>query len=125
MNSRHILILRPQVYESALETEGHPSLLPFPLPSFGLNQPSDQTETVTATGTGTPTIGTPTSPQSSVTQSANPPQRMDGQDVFETVSLDAVPTNIASQPNHPVPRTGIVSCVCLAGIRIRPLIRIR
>ncbi|PCH04665.1 Glycoside hydrolase, family 81 [Penicillium occitanis (nom. inval.)] len=33
---------------------------------------------------------------------------MDGQDVFETVSLDAVPTNIPIKEVHPVPKVGIV-----------------
>jgi endo-1,3(4)-beta-glucanase len=34
---------------------------------------------------------------------------MNQQDVFNTVSLGAVPTNIATKEDHPVPKIGIVS----------------
>jgi endo-1,3(4)-beta-glucanase len=140
-----------QVYESILETEGHPSLPPFPYPSISLDKieplsdftgsgpsisfASVQTitfvETVTVTASATliinlpsPSLSLPTylgsigakvSVSASMTSTLSKldgtkaAEKMDGQDVFETVSLDAVPTNIAVKQNHPVPRTGIVS----------------
>ncbi|OKL59334.1 hypothetical protein UA08_05390 [Talaromyces atroroseus] len=131
------------IYESRLETEGHPSLPPFPYPSISLDSiqslgdfTSSQSfiipfaavktttvvETITVTVSANPAIlslrtSLPAllsslgiqAPSHSATKSPASLQRMDAQDVFETVSLDAVPTNIATKEDHPVPRTGIVN----------------
>ncbi|KAH8700490.1 endo-1,3-beta-glucanase Engl1 [Talaromyces proteolyticus] len=136
------------VYNTQLEREGHPSLLPFPLPSIDLGIGGNAgvvTETPSPTGSsdewtttvietvtvtlplsdptsvssqGTPQPSTPASTTQTLAspvhatetpQSAAKSASMNGQDVFETVSLDAVPSNIPTKNDHPVPQLGIVN----------------
>ncbi|CRG90295.1 hypothetical protein PISL3812_07338 [Talaromyces islandicus] len=135
------------VYNAQLEREGHPALLPFPLPLLGLgvsgnvggvtstpassssswtttvvetdkvtvpfNPTSSATTISTSVSQGTETTATslpnPPAGQKSTTRAASPVASMNQQDVFNTVSLDAVPTNIATKDDHPVPKLGIVN----------------
>ncbi|EED16751.1 endo-1,3-beta-glucanase Engl1 [Talaromyces stipitatus ATCC 10500] len=119
------------VYESRLESDGHPSLQPFPFPTISIepiegfgdfsgSRPFIPLATAPpATVTVTSTVYSPSASRSVQSSSASQRSpttkataslsRMDGQDVFETVSLDAVPTNIPVKEDHPVPRVGILN----------------
>lgn len=61
------------------------------------------------TGTTVTSSPSPTATEKSATRAASLVASMNQQDVFNTVSLDAVPTNVAIKDDHPVPKIGIVS----------------
>ncbi|KAJ5678778.1 hypothetical protein N7462_007022 [Penicillium macrosclerotiorum] len=110
-NQRLAIPAAKPIYRVALDNAGRPSQLPFPTFDVDrfldgvdglLSSPDPDSTTSPAESTEPPTV--PTDP-SSTEESGDPglSSTMNGQDLFQSIATGAVPANIKTRHDHPVP----------------------